>query len=122
MISFKGAHFPKDVILFAVFFLVRFGLSSRDLEEIMLERGVTVDHTMRNRWVTRYSGAIADAARRRKEPCDRSWRMDETYIKVKGTRLYHNSAVDKHGKPWTSCYPNTGIKLLRRGSSPAPSR
>lgn len=98
MISFKGAHYPKDVILFAVFFYVRFGMSYRDLEEIMGERGVTADHTTLNRWVTRYSGAIADAARRRKGPCDRSWRMDETYIKVKGTWLYLYRAVDKHGK------------------------
>ena len=84
MVSFKGAQYPKDVILFAVFFYVRYGVSYRDLEEIMGERGVQVDHTTLNRWVIRYSGAIAEAARHRKERCDRSWRMDETYIKVKG--------------------------------------
>lgn len=84
MISFKGVQYPKDVIPFAVFFYVRYGASYRDLEEIMRERGDFVDHTTLNRRVTRYSGAIAEAARRRKRPCDRSWRMDETYIKVKG--------------------------------------
>ena len=94
MISFKGAHFPKGVILFAVFFYVRYGVSYRDLEEIMAERGVSVDHTTLNRWVTRYSGAIANAARRRKGPCDRSWRMDETYIKVKGAWVYLYRAVE----------------------------
>jgi putative transposase len=98
MISFKGAQYPKYVILFAVFFYVRYGVSYRDLEEIMAERGVSVDHTTLNRWVTRYSGAIADVARRRKGPCDRSWRMDETYIKVKGTWVYLYRAVDKYGK------------------------
>ncbi|NVO56613.1 IS6 family transposase [Rhodobacteraceae bacterium B1Z28] len=97
-ISFKGAHFPKDVILFAVFFYVRYSVSYRDLEEIMRERGVFVDHTTLNRWVTRYSGAIAEAARRRKGPCDRSWRMGETYVKVKGTWVYLYRAVDKHGR------------------------
>ncbi|SLN39325.1 IS6 family transposase [Ruegeria meonggei] len=98
MISFKGTQYPKDVILFAVFFYVRYGVSYRDLEEIMGERGVFVDHTTLNRWVTRYSGAIAEAARRRKVPCDCSWRMDETYIKVKGAWVYLYRAVDKHGK------------------------
>ena len=78
-ISFKGAHFPKDVILFAAFFYVRYGVSYRDLEEILAERGVTVDHATLNRWVTKYAGQVADEARRRKRPLDRSWRMDETY-------------------------------------------
>ena len=64
----------------------------------MGERGVQVDHTALNRWVTRYSGAVAEAARRRKGRCDRSWRMDETYIKVKGAWVYLYRAVDKHGK------------------------
>ncbi len=64
----------------------------------MHERGVAVDHTTLNRWVTRYAGAIGEAARRRKGPCDRSWRMDETYIKVKGNWVYLYRAVDKHGK------------------------
>mgnify|MGYP005831734371 FL=1 len=81
-ISFKGAHFPRDVILFAVFFYLRYGVSYRDLEEIMAERGVEVDHATLNRWVGRYAGQVAEEARRRKRPTDRSWRMDETYIKV----------------------------------------
>ncbi len=51
MIDFKGAHYPKDVILFAVWFYVRFPVSYRDLEEIMAERGVEVDHATLNRWV-----------------------------------------------------------------------
>lgn len=98
MISFKGAQYPKDVILFAVFFYVRYGVSYRDLEEIMSERGVAVDHTTLNRWVTKYASATAEVARRGKGPCDRSWRMDETYIKVKGAWGYLYRAVDKHGK------------------------
>ncbi len=53
MISFKGAQFPKDVILFAVFFYVRYTVSYRDLEEIMAERGVRVDHATLNRWVAK---------------------------------------------------------------------
>ncbi len=55
MISFKGAQYTKDVILFAIFFYVRYGVSYRDLEEIMVERGVPVNHTTLNRWVTKYA-------------------------------------------------------------------
>ncbi|WP_424830110.1 IS6 family transposase [Ruegeria sp.] len=115
MISFKGAQYPKDVILFAVFFYVRYGVSYRDLEEIMGERGVSVDHTTLNRWVERYSSAIAEAARRRKKSCDRSWRMDETYIKVKGVWVYLYRAVDKHGK-------TLDFMLSQRRNKPAATK
>ena len=64
MISFKGAHFPKDVILYAVFFYVRYGVSYRDLEAIMEERGVKVDHSTLNRWVINYSSSLALAAKK----------------------------------------------------------
>ena len=84
MIDFKGAHYPREVILYAVFFYVRYGVSYRDLEEIMAERGVSVDHATLNRWVVRYSPLIADEAKKRKQSVAGSWRMDETYIKVKG--------------------------------------
>lgn len=96
--SFKGAYFPRDVILHAVFFYLRYGVSYRDLEEIMAERGVAVDHATLNRWVERYAGQVAEDARRRKRPTDRSWRMDETYIKVKGQWVYLYRVVDKFGK------------------------
>jgi len=115
MVSFKGAHYPKDVILFAVFFYVRYGVSYRDLEEIMRERGVSVDHTTLNRWVARYSGAIAAQARRRKQQCDRSWRMDETYIRVKGSWVYLYRAVDKYGK-------TLDFMLSQRRNKPAATK
>ncbi|WP_296645134.1 IS6 family transposase, partial [Roseinatronobacter sp.] len=98
MITFKGAHFPREVILFAVFFYVRYTVSYRELEEIMAERGVVVDHATLNRWVAKYSPLIAINARRRKTPTERSWRMDEIYIKVKGEWVYLYCAVDKLGK------------------------
>lgn len=60
MISFKGMQFPRDVILHAVFFYVRYTVSYRDLEEILAERGVKVDHATLNRWVSRYAGLIAE--------------------------------------------------------------
>ncbi|WP_263459115.1 IS6 family transposase [Bathymodiolus platifrons methanotrophic gill symbiont] len=97
MLSFKGTHFQKDVILYAVFFYVRYGVSYRDLEEIMEERGVEVDHATLNRWVIRYSPAIAVKAKSQKRETNKSWRMDETYIKVKGQWTYLYRAVDSHG-------------------------
>ena len=97
MISFKGAHFPKDVILYAVFFYVRYAVSYRDLEEIMEERGVKVDHSTLNRRVIQYSSSFALAAKKRKRAVATSWRMDETYIKIKGKWVYLYRAVDKFG-------------------------
>jgi putative transposase len=97
MISFKGVHFPKDVILYAVFFYVRYGVSYRDLEEIMGERGVKVDHATLNRWVMDYSPLIAAEAKKYKRTVTMSWRMDETYVKVRGQWFYLYRAIDKFG-------------------------
>ena len=97
-IDFKGSHYPRDVILYAVFFYVRYAVSYRDLEEIMAERGVNVDHATLNRWVVKYSPTIAKTAQLRKQPAGQSWRMDETYIKVKGKWMYLYRAIDKYGK------------------------
>ena len=98
VIDFKGAHYPKAVIVHAVFFYVRYAVSYRDLEEILAERGVSVDHATLNRWVVKYSPLIAANAQTRKKPSDNSWRMDETYIKVKGKWTYYYRAIDKFGK------------------------
>jgi putative transposase len=91
MISFKGAHFPKDIILYAVFFYVRYGVSYRDLEEIMAERGVKVDHATLNRWVIDYSPLIAAEAKKRKRPVASSWRMDESVLQL--------SCIKDEGRP-----------------------
>lgn len=98
MISFKGAQFPKSAVLYAVFFYVRYAVSYRDLEEIMAERGVTVDHATLNRWVVKFAPLIAAQAQTRKRPTAKSWRMDETYIKVKGKWTYLYRAVDRDGQ------------------------
>ncbi|WP_370455049.1 IS6 family transposase [uncultured Ruegeria sp.] len=85
-------------MLHTVFLYLRYGVSYRYLEENMAERDVDLDHATLNRWVSRYAGLIAEAARNRKHPADRSWRMDETYVWVKGKWVYLYRATDKHGK------------------------
>lgn len=98
MIEFRGVQFPKSVILHAVFFYVRYAVSYRDLEEILAERGVRVDHATLNRWVVKYAPLIAAEAQARKRPTALSWRMDETYISVKGRWNYLYRAVDRDGQ------------------------
>ena len=83
MIGFKGAPYPGEVILYAVFFYVRYGASCCDLEEIMAERGVLVNQATLNRWVVRYLPLMVDEANKRKQFVAGSWRVDEACIKVK---------------------------------------
>jgi putative transposase len=97
-VSFKGAHFPKEVILMGVRWYVAYPLSTRHVEELMEERGVELDHATINRWVIKYSPQLEEAFHRRKRPAWVSWRLDETYIKVKGEWRYLYRAVDKYGK------------------------
>src|SRR6266480_2386600 len=97
-ISFKGAHFPQEVILMGVRWYLAYPLSTRHVEELMEERGVELDHATINRWVIKYSPLLEEALHRRKRPVYVSWRMDETYIRVKGEWKYLYRAVDKHGK------------------------
>ena len=97
-IDFNGVHCPKSVILHAVFFYVRYAVSYRDLEEIMAERGVAVDHTTIYRWVVKFSPLIAANAQARKRATANSWRMDETYIKLKRKWTYLYRAVDREGQ------------------------
>ena len=82
MIDFKGSQFPKDVILYAVWFYVRFPVSYRDLEEIMAERGVEVDHATLYRWVAKFLPLIAKEAHKRKHKTAVSWRMPSRDIAV----------------------------------------
>jgi putative transposase len=97
MISFKGVHYPKDVVLYAVYFYARYGISYRDLEEILAERQVIVDHATLNRWVIKYSTSLALTAKKSKRAVATSWKMDEIYIKVKGQWGYLYRAIDKFG-------------------------
>ena len=92
---FKGHNFPKTIILQAVYFKFRFGLSYRDIEELMGIRGVKVDHATIQRWVFKFTPLLEKEFRKRKKSVGKRWRMDETYIKVKGHWHYLYRAVDK---------------------------
>jgi putative transposase len=98
VISFKGKHFIKDVILLVVRWYLSYSLSYRDIEEMMLERGTQVDHSTLNRWVVEYAPLLENEFRKNyKKKAGRSWRMDETYIKIRGVWHYLYRAVDKEG-------------------------
>jgi transposase-like protein len=81
-VSFKEPHFPKDIILTGVGWYVAYPLSTRHVEELMLERGVSADHSMVNRKVITYSPRLEETFHRRKRPVWVIWRMDETHIRV----------------------------------------
>src|SRR5512144_2488918 len=99
MIDFKGHRFEKDLILLCVRWYLAYPLSYRNLEEMMAERGVVVDHSNIYRWVQKFTPQLEAAFRQgRKRPVGNSWRMDETYIKIKGQWKYLYRAVDKAGQ------------------------
>jgi putative transposase len=97
MLSFKGRHFPKEIILMTVRWYVAYALSYRDIEELLNERGVIIDHATVHRWVFKYSPGLMEQARKVMKPSADSWPMDETTIKVKGEWLYLYQAVEKFG-------------------------
>jgi transposase-like protein len=97
-VSFKGAHFPQAIIRTGVRWYVAYPLSTRHVEELMLERGVHVDHATINRWVIKDSPQLEAAFHRRERPVWVSWRMDETYIRVKGEWRYLSRVVDQYGQ------------------------
>jgi transposase-like protein len=94
---FKWRQFEPEVILLAVGWYLRFSLSYRDVEELLAERGLHADHVTVWRWVQRYAPEIQRRLRPRLRATNDSWRVDETYIRVKGKRVYLYRAVDSSG-------------------------
>ena len=97
MISFKWYHFCKDIRLMAVRWYVAYALSYRDIEELMRERGVPIDHATIQRWVIHFAPLLLAGFKKRKARVSDNWRMDETYSKMKGKWYYQYHAVDKYG-------------------------
>src|SRR6478672_11377985 len=95
---FKWRHFQADIILLCVRWYLRYALTYRDLEEMMLERGLHVDHTTIYRWVQHYAPELEKRFRPHLKACNDSWRVDETYIKIKKTWMYLYRAVDSDGQ------------------------
>jgi transposase-like protein len=94
---FKWRHFEAEIILLCVRWYLRYALSYRDLEELMAERGLHVDHTTIFRWVQRYAPELEKRCRPHLKTTTDSWRVDETYVKVKGVWTYLYRAVDSQG-------------------------
>jgi IS6 family transposase len=95
---FAGFRFPWEVIAVSVRWYLRYGLSYRDVEELLAERGVTVDHVTIFRWVQRFTPEFIEAARPCRHAPGERWFVDETYVKVSGRWAYLYRAVDQHGQ------------------------
>src|SRR6188472_161813 len=96
--AFAGFRFPREVISVAVRWYLRYGLSYRDVEELLAERGVDVDHVSVYRWVQTFTAEFIDAARPSRHATGDRWFVDETYVKVAGRWTYLYRAIDQYGQ------------------------
>jgi putative transposase len=111
---FKGFCLSPEMIMLFVYMKCRFSLSYRELEEMAIIRGMKIDHATLQRWVIRFVALIDTQVRKNKKPVGKSWRMDETYIKVNGVWMYLYRAIDKLG--------NTIEFLLRKHRDAAAAK
>jgi transposase, IS6 family len=96
--AFAGFRFPPEIIVLAVRWYLRYGLSYRDVEELLVERGIGVDHVTVFRWVQRFTPLLVDTARPSRHAVGDRWWVDETYFKVVGKWRYVYRAVDQYGQ------------------------
>jgi transposase-like protein len=96
--SFKGRQFNAEVILWSVRWYLMFPISYRDLELMLLDRGVAVDHSTIFRWIQAYAAELEKRIRPHLRISNGSWRVDKTYVKVKGRWMYLYRAVDSRGQ------------------------
>ncbi|EGQ7429178.1 IS6 family transposase, partial [Enterococcus faecalis] len=97
MTQFKGKQFQKDVIIVAVGYYLRYNLSYREVQEILYDRGIHVSHTTIYRWVQEYGKLLYQIWKKKNKKSFYSWKMDETYIKIKGKWHYLYRAIDVDG-------------------------
>jgi IS6 family transposase len=111
-----------ELILCAVRWYLRYSLSLRDVEELLAERGLEVDHTTIWRWVQRYGPELEQRLRRHLKPTNKSWRVDETYIRVKGRWCYLYRAIDSTGATidYRRSVHGTSRRAARRRVAAAP--
>jgi transposase-like protein len=112
--AFAGFRFPSDVIVLAIRWYLRFGLSYRDLEELLTERGVEVDHVTIYRWVLRFTPPLADAARPCRHRVGDRWSVDETYVKVAGGGAMSAGRSTSSGRSSTSSSPRRDTAAARQ--------
>ncbi len=114
--GFAGFRFPPEVIMVAVRWYLRYGLSYRDVEELLAERGITVDHVTVYRWVQRFTPQLIDAARPCRHAPGNRWCVDETYVKVAGRWVYLYRAIDQYRRLCCIDGRQDVLGLWRRGS------
>jgi transposase, IS6 family len=118
---FRGFRFPAEVVLWAVRWYLQFPISYRDLERMLVDRGVEVDHTTMYRWVQRFAPELEKRLRRHLRPCRGPWHVDETFVRVGGQWRYLYRAVDGTGQTITSCSAPSATRRPPSASSDAPS-
>jgi IS6 family transposase len=119
--AFAGFCFPSDVIVLAVRWYLRFALSYRDVEEVLAERGIEVDHVTIYRWVQRFTPLLAEAARPCRHAVGDRWFVDETYVKVSGQWRYVYRAIDQFGQVIDVFVSHAGTSRRPAGSLNRPS-
>jgi len=98
MLKTKGSWYPSEIIVDSIYLKLRFTLSYRDIEELLKDRGINLDHATVQRWVVKYSPQIEKAFHKKKQKVGKSWRMDETSMKIRGEWFWYYRAVDKEGE------------------------
>ena len=117
---FKGRHFEQEIIILCVRWYLRYKLSYRDLVEMMAERGLPIAHTTILRWVQRYAPEFDKRWSRFATSAGTSWRVDETYVRIRGQWAYLYRAVDSAGIPSTSGSARGATSLRPRHSFVKP--
>jgi len=112
---FKWRQTEPELILCAVRWYLRYSLSLRDVEELLDERGLGVDHTTVWRWVQRYGPELEQRMRGHLKPTNKSWRADETYIRVKGRWCYLYRAIDSTAPSSISCCRRCAMRMRPSG-------